>query len=114
MLFEVLILDRQDCVVEHLGKLIILRDDTTLQGKRPKRAALIVVEYGVRDRAIVTEVVNLWKVNGIHQGQPAQRPYTRRYPDQQREYAPSAPYPSLGDFSLAHKCVRDLLELTSH
>jgi hypothetical protein len=53
MFFEVLVLDRQDRVVEYLWKIVILRDDATLEGEGPKRAALVVIEYGVRNRTIV-------------------------------------------------------------
>ena len=53
MLLEVLILDRQNCIVEYFGKIFILRDDATLQGEGPKRAVLVVIEHGVGDRSVV-------------------------------------------------------------
>ena len=72
MSLKVLVLDGKNCIVQDLWIILILRDYPTLQSERPECTALIVIKNSIGNRAIVTEILYLWKINGIYESQSCQ------------------------------------------
>ncbi len=82
---EILVFDRDQCVAQNLRIIVIGGDDAALQRERADDAALSVIEFGDRTRAIALQLFDLRQVRRIDQQQPGGRAHRGREQDEQSE-----------------------------
>ena len=85
MLFVVLIFDRGDRVVEHLGTLLVGHQDAALQSEAADQLPVVGVNFRNHRGPVRFQRANLRQVAGIHKEQPARRAQRNRAKQQKRQ-----------------------------
>src|SRR5215470_4129639 len=89
MLFKILVFNGENCVIQHFRKIVVFRNYAALQCERGKRATSVIVQHGIGDRAIGTEVTDLREISGKYNCQSSQNTHCGRCEDQAPECNPS-------------------------
>src|SRR6202034_865686 len=69
MALEVAVFSGNDSLAQDRGKIVVVHDDTALQGEGAKDAAMSIVELGGGAGAIMFQLIDLRKVDRVDQGQ---------------------------------------------
>src|SRR5579884_404319 len=72
MALEIFVFDRDDGFAQQWREIIVVDGDAPLQGKRTKDASMRVVKLGDGVGTVAHQVVNLGKIDGVDQHEPAE------------------------------------------
>jgi len=75
---EVLVFNRDNGLAQDGGEIVVIDDDAALQGKGPKRPALLIKKFSSGGGPIALQIVNLGQIDGVDKGQAGQRAGDRR------------------------------------